>query len=130
MRKRSVRWPLLAVLFVAPAIALAGEQPPCQLGGVWAREDNVQQVELYQVDSRWFGRLVSSTEKDAKPGFVMFKDFAYDGAKDRYKGTVIVPSSGMQASADLVCTSDGHFKVTAHKFLITKSFGFRRVASR
>ena len=127
---RSVRWSVLAALLVAPAAAPADQPRSCQLGGVWTRDDNVQKVELYQVDSRWFGRLVSSSEKDAKPGFVMFKDFAYDGAKDRYKGTVIVPTSGMQASADLVCTSDDHFKVTAHKFLITKSFGFRRGASR
>ena len=108
----------------------AADLPPCHLAGEWTRTDNVQTVELYQSGSRWFGRLVSSSEKGAQPGFVMFKDFAYDEQKQQFKGTVVVPTSGMQASADLICLGDRRFKVTAHKLFITRSFEFNRVESR
>jgi len=118
---------ILALLLVRPAANSGIDQPSCDLAGQWTRDDNVQRVELYQSDSRWFGRLVSSTEKDVKPGFLMFREFAYDQQKHQFKGTVVVPTSGLEASADLVCVGDGRFKVTAHKFFMTKSFGFHRV---
>jgi hypothetical protein len=118
---------VLLVLTISPIGGRTVDQPSCRLAGEWTRDDNVQKVELYQAGSRWFGTLVSSTEKGAKQGFLMFKDFTYDEQKHCFKGTVVVPTSGMQAAADLVCLDDAHIRVTAHKLFLTKSFGFTRV---
>jgi hypothetical protein len=129
-----VNWHLRFMMALLCVVSVnAGETAPtasCDLAGEWTRDDHVQRVELYQADARWFGRLVSSTEKDAKPGFIMFRAFAYDEQKRVFKGTVVVPSSGMQASADLLCVGDRKIKVTAHKFFMTKSFEFSREDAR
>jgi hypothetical protein len=116
---------MVSVLFSG---AIDAEVAPCQLAGEWVRDDNVQRIELYQSDTHWFGRVVSSSEKGVKPGFVMLKDFAADGNAGQFKGTVIVPTSGMQASGDLICTGGDQIKVTGHKLFLSKSHTFTRAA--
>ena len=126
----SARGWLLALWLLAPSLGKATDETPCQLAGAWTRDDNVQNIELYQTGNQWFARLLSSSENGAKPGFVLFREFSYDARKDAFVGTVVVPTSGMQASATLVCIGESRFKVTAHKFFMTKSFGFHRVEPR
>jgi hypothetical protein len=104
------------------------ETAPCQLAGEWERDDKVQRIELYQVDAQWFGRIVSSSEKNVQAGFVMLRSFSYDAKAGQFKGTVVVPTSGMQASGDLACTGDAQIKVTGHKLFLSKSHTFTRTA--
>jgi hypothetical protein len=124
---------LVLVLLTGASIAGRAAQDAanaCRLAGEWTRDDNVQKIELYQTDSRWFARLISSSEKGAKPGFILFRDFEYDERKHHFRGTVVVPTSGMQASAELACVGDDRIRVIAHKFFISKSFGFIRAGAR
>jgi hypothetical protein len=123
--------PLIAVALLAPALASPQSQKPaCELGGQWTRNDHIQTIEVYSEDGRWFARLLSSSKKGATPGFVLFRDFVYDPQKRAFKGTVIVPTSGLRATAELTCLDETTFKVTAHKFFITKSFVFDRSTHR
>ncbi len=118
----------LSTVWVLGVGAVSADVAPCQLAGEWVRDDGVQRIELYQSDAHWFGRIVSSSEKGVTPGFVMLKNFAYDAKAGQFKGTLVVPTSGMQASGDLVCTGDERIKVTGHKLFLSKSYTFTKTA--
>ena len=92
------------------------------------RDDKVQRIELYQADAQWFGRIVWSSEKDVKPGFIMLRNFLVDGRTGQLKGTIVLPTSGMQASGDLMCVGEAQIKVTGHKLFLSKSHTFTKLA--
>jgi hypothetical protein len=126
------RGPLLSALLavVAASIVLpsaaAADVVPCQLAGEWERDDNVQRIELYQSHAQWFGRVLQTSEKNVASGFVMLRNFAFDAKAGHFKGTVVVPTSGMQASGDLACIGATQIRVTGHKLLFSKSHVFTK----
>jgi hypothetical protein len=114
-----------SILSIGSAMA---EPVPCQLAGEWVRDDNVQRIELYQSQAQWFGRVVSTSEKNVPPGFVMLRKFVYDAKAMEFKGTVVVPVTGMQAAGDLACVGSAQIKVTGHKLFFSKSHIFTKTA--
>jgi hypothetical protein len=118
----------LSTVWMMSVGVIGAEVAPCQLTGEWVRDDNLQRIELYPSDGHWFGRIVSFSDSGVKPGFIMLRDFASETKAGQFKGTVVVPTSGTQASGDLICIGPDQIKVTGHKLFFSKSHTFTRAA--
>lgn len=65
---------------------LDAQTPPCVIEGQWRAEDESQEIEVYEADGEWFGRIVRSSAEDRQPGFVLLREFAYNEDEERYEG--------------------------------------------
>jgi uncharacterized protein (DUF2147 family) len=88
---------------------------------VWQSENNSRKIEIYQSDGKWFGKLISSSERDAKPGSVMLRDLVYDEKKNKYRGKMVRPDSDKEMSAEVACAGEDAIRMTGHMGFMSKS---------
>jgi uncharacterized protein (DUF2147 family) len=98
----------------------------CDISGIWQSEGNSRKIEIYRSDGKWFGKLISSADKDAKPGFVMLRELVYDEKKNKYKGKMVRPGSDKEISAEITCAGDDAINLTGRMGLMSRSHKWYR----
>ncbi len=94
----------LLLLSVSLSAKEQNEQQPSgtMLAAIWLTSTEGDQIETYQKDGKWFGKLVASNSKDAPLGTTVLRNFVlidgqwrgqvYSIKRDQEAGGTIVPS--------------------------------------
>jgi len=92
---------LISVIIISLiAISLSAQE---MTAGVWSTGEENTQIETYQKDGLWYGKIIFSDNPKAKIGKIILKDFVkaddkwkgelYAAKRDKLMDAVIIPSS-------------------------------------
>lgn len=117
---------LFLIAFAGLTGQLQAQSVECAMAGTWESEDKSRTVEFYESGGRWFGKLVSSSNEDAKPGSILFKELEYDEQKRKYKGKMVRPGSDKEISAEVSCVSPAILQSTGRMGIMSRSIKWHK----
>lgn len=66
-----------------------------KLIGRWANEDDSRTIEIYKIEGRFYGKIISQNRRQkAKVGDIVLKDFKYDGSG--WVGVIYAPARAQE----------------------------------
>ena len=87
-----------------------------------------RQIEFYQEkDGSFSGKVINDNSKNAKDGFLIFKELKYDEQSNTYKGQMMPPDAKLSINATLTFSGNNRLEVVGKKFFMTKVFHLARI---
>ncbi len=114
---------LLVVSFAASA------QTSTSILGQWKDAEHPEkQLEITNQTGAFVGKAINST-KTSENGKVILKDLVWSDASKSYKGILINPDNGDDFKIEIKMVGNDLFRFTAGKFIFSRTFNFKRIAS-
>lgn len=97
--------------------------------GKWEGADGKDfMVEIYLAKDHYFyGKVASAAKATPNSGKIILNKFIYSPSEKAYAGTMSPPDSNTEISAKIVFVNADKLKITARKFVFTKTMYLTRV---
>jgi len=84
-------------------------------------------IKIYQSeDGYWYGEIIDSDKKE-NIGYLMLRYLSYSEKHNKLTGEIQKPDKKFKANATLALTSSNELRITAKKFLMSRSFNLKRL---
>jgi len=93
--------------------------------GVFTNTDGDRKMEIYKDNGEYFGKLVASSNAEAKIGTVVLKNFIYTYGK--WEGKIYLPGKNSNFNATLELTNPQTLKIKVKVGIISKTKIWTRV---
>ncbi len=115
---------VLVLLFVA--LTSFKNESKGDIIGKWKNAEKGLVIEIHKIEQHFYGKVISSTDDDLKPGHIFLTDIVFNDENSSYSGKVNMPS-GMSASCEIKLLSTAKFQMNVTKLFITKTNTFIKI---